>query len=357
MTMEIKLDNLQTDAFDVRDDSDEDNYEMLKGSLDKDGQWNPIIVRPGENGDYEVIAGHTRCRAARDLGWDTIEANVKDVGDEKADELSLKTNLVRSGMSKVEEGKVLNHMQRKYEITQRELADRLGKSSKWVSTRISVALDLHKNVQRMVDDGEITFTAAQVLSSEDKSDQEELAKIVAQRNNPNKTEVREIKSRYFNDTLYTIGYQGRDWDEFVSLLKDNDIDLLIDVRKSSKSQYKPAFSGETMRSRLDKEGITYWHQSQLGVDYQIREPYIEGYVDTSAFEGWYEWSVFDENEFDLDSFVEKVEGKGTPALMCMERHAKPESDQEIHCHRDLLAGHIAEVENDGEPRFPNRVDL
>lgn len=357
MTMEIKLDSLQTDAFDVRDDSDEDNYEMLKGSLDKDGQWNPIIVRPSENGDYQVIAGHTRYRAAHDLGWDTIEANVKDVDNEKADELSLKTNLVRSGMSKVEEGKVLNHMLKEYGKTQGELADQLGKTSNWISDRTRVALDIHEDVHEMIEEEEISYSVALSLTSVDKSDQKVLAERFRDSDASTQDDMREIKRRHFNDTLYTIGYQGRDWDEFVALLKDNDIDLLIDVRKSNKSQYKPAFSGDTMRDRLDEEGITYWYQPQLGVDYQIRKPYIEGYIDTSGFEGWYEWSVFEEEEFDLEGFAEKVEGEGTPALMCMERHATPEGDQDIHCHRDLLADHIAEITNNGEPRFPERVDL
>lgn len=357
MTMGIKLDNLQTDTFDVRDDSDEDNYEMLKGSLNKDGQWNPIIVRPGENGDYQVIAGHTRCRAARDLGWDTIEADVKDVDDEKADELSLKTNLVRSGMSKVEEGKVLNHMRNEYGLTQGELASRVGKSADWISDRCRVALDLHEEVHSMIEDDILSYNIALALTSVDKSGQVALAKSFGDSEASTKAGMQEIKSRFFNDTIYTVGYQGREWDEFITLLKDNDIDLLIDVRKSNKSQYKPAFSGSTMRDRLEKERIAYWHQPQLGVDYQIRKPYIEGYIDTNGFEGWYEWSVFEEEEFDLEAFAEKVEGKGIPALMCMERHATPAGDQDIHCHRDLLADHLAEITDNGEPRFPKRVDL
>lgn len=355
--MEIKLKNLRTDVFDVRDDSDEDNYEMLKGSLGKDGQWDPIMVRPGTNGDYEVISGHTRVKAAEDLGWDTIEANVKDVDDKKADELSLKTNLVRSGMSKVEEGRVLNHMINEYGITQGELADRLGKSTNWISSRIRMALKLHEDVQDMMERGDLSFSIARSLSSVDKSDQPDLAKRFLQEEPTTTTEANEIKSRYFNDTIYTIGYQGKDWDEFVSILKDNNVERVLDIRKSATSQYKPDFSSDRMESALADEGIDYTHKSELGVDYNIRQPYIDGYIDDEAFSGWYEWSLEEEEDIDVNILSDQIEATGPTALMCMEAHAKPHGDQDHHCHRDLLAESLRSMKFNGERRFPNREDL
>ena len=70
--------------------------------------------------------------------------------------------------------------------------------------------------------------------------------------------------------LYTIGYEGRDIDEFVSLLKDNRITRLIDVREIPFSR-KKGFSKSRLNERLQNENIDYVHIKALGSPSEIRE--------------------------------------------------------------------------------------
>ena len=371
--MQIQVSKVDTGRFSVREEFDEEHLQEIKDSLDKDGQWNPIMVRPKENGDYELIAGHYRLQAAKELGWDEIEANVEDVDEEGGDILSLKTNLLRMGMSETEQGRVLNQAMEEHDLSQSQLAERLGKSQSWVQERVSVALNLHPEVQEALQNDEVSFVVAQVVGGLDEARQPKFLEMVQQRDISARGPAFEARRRFLNDTIYTIGYQGRDWESFAETLQNNEIDVLIDIRKSAQSQHKPEFSGDVLGDRLSEIGINYRHIPELGVDYVVRSPYIDGWMDHDCFEGWYQWSIREnEDDFDLLSFVDALEQKGKPALLCMEQYAEPMRDQDHYCHRHYLAeilqsivetsdsGFVLPPEGetrDGRHIFPERVDL
>lgn len=357
--MKIELDKIRSDQFDVREEHEDEHVNQIAESLKEDGQWNPIIVRPSPdgNGKYDLIAGHTRCRAAERIGWDEIEATVKDVSDEEANRLALKTNLKRKGMSKIEEGKVINDLLNEHELTQSELADRLGKSQRWVSERIKVALELDPKVKGLVQEGDLTYTIARVVTQVPKDRQLEFAEHLLENDVTKGAEASRYKQRFLNDTLYTIGYQGRDFDEFVSLLKENDIDILVDVRGSTDSAYKPEFNGDVLGDRLQEEGIEYQHEPEFGVHRLVRGPYKDGAIGHGCVEDWYQWYINEEADIDLEEFTEDLVDSGTPALMCIERHPEPADDQEIFCHRHFLADMIQSISDSGRSFFPKRSDV
>lgn len=355
--MKIELENINIGPYDVREGVDEHHVEELAKSLEEDGQWNPVIVRPTDNGQYDMIAGHTRYRAAQKLGWSEIEASVENVDDSEAEKLALKTNLKRKGMSKLEEGKVVNNMLNEYDLTQSEVADRLDKSSTWVSDRVKVALNLTPEVKGLVEEGELTYNLARVVAQCDEDTQLEFAKILLDTDITQVTEANEFLRRYKNDTLYTVGYEGQSFEEFASDLQEADIDILLDVRASVSSNYKPEFNGEVLSDRLEEQGIEYRHVPELGVKNLIRNPYKENAIGHDCFRDWYEWWVTQEAEIDLADFVNELENDGTPALMCIEKYPEPVGDQDIYCHRHHLANLMQEQEIDGRQMFPIRKDL
>jgi len=355
--MQIKLENLNVDAYNVRDDVDEDHIEEIADSLESDGQWNPIIVRQCGDGTYDIIAGHTRYRAAKSLGWDSLEATVKDINEEEAKELALKTNLKREPMSKIEEGKVVNDILDRHELTKNELAEQLGKSTDWVSDRIRVALDLEPEVKGLVQEGELTYTLAREVRRVDEDKQLEFAQLLIEQNVTSESVAYDLRQRFQNDTIYTIGYEGKDFDKFVSELKQAGIDILLDVRASGDSTYKPAFGSEILEERLEEHGVEYRHEPELGVHRMVRSPYKDGALSHDCFENWYLWWLSEESEVEIEGLVENLVSSGAPALMCIERHPKPSDGQTIHCHRDYLASEMQRVEQHGRAAFPNRVDL
>lgn len=347
--MQIKISNVDVGEHSVRDDMDEEHIAEIADSFEQDDQWNPIIVRPGRNGNYNLIAGHYRLEAAKRLGWDEIEASARDVSDVEADMLSLKTNLMRQSMSQVEEGKVLQQMIEEYDLTQKELAERVGKSPTWVNQRLKIAFDLHEDVTQAVDDGDISFDVATVIGRLEKNQQPELLESIVERGLTDSTEASRFKRRFDNDTIYTIGYSGRGWNEFVTTLENNNIDILVDTRKSAESQRKPEFNGEVIAERLEDVGIEYTHRPELGVDYLLQEPYKNGWIGDDCFEDWYQWWLREKSDVDIAEFAFKLEGVGKSAMMCVERYAKPIRDQDIYCHRHFLASALQTV-TETEPR-------
>lgn len=355
--MKVELGDLKTDVYDVREEVDEGHVEQIRESLKEDGQWNPIIVRPGENGDYELIAGHTRVRAATELGWGEIEATVKNIDDTEAEKLALKTNLKRKGMSKLEEGRVVNNLMTEYELSQAGVADKLGKSKSWVSDRVKVALNLRPEVKGLVEEGELSYSLARVVTQVEDDHQYEFAQLLIDQDISNGKEARQLAIRFLNDTLYTVGYEGRDFSEFVEILERTEIEILVDVRASTSSNYKPEFNGDVLADRLDEYGIEYRHVPELGVKNLIRKPYKDGAIGHDCFRDWYEWWVTEESGFDLDEFLFELEGEGTPAFMCIEEHASPSQGQDIYCHRHHLTEMAQSIERDGRALFPEREDV
>lgn len=357
--MKIDIDKIRTDQFDVREETDQNHVNQIAESLETDGQWNPIMVRPSseEDGKYDLIAGHTRTRAAKELGWDKIEATVADVSDKEARRLALKTNLKRKGMSKLEEGKVINDLLTEHDLTQTELADRLGKSQRWVSERIKVALELDPKVKGLVQEGEISYNIARIVTQVPEQQQLEFAEYLLENNVTDSAEASRHKQRFLNDTLFTIGYQGRDFEEFLELLEGNDVEVLVDVRGSADSAYKPEFNGDVLEDRLKQNGIEYVHQPEFGVHRLIRGPYKEGAIGHSCVKDWYQWYIQEEAEVNIEQIAEDLVNRGTPALMCIEEHPEPAGDQEIYCHRDFLADMMQSVSDNGRKIFPNRSDI
>jgi len=239
----------------------------------------------------------------------------------------------------------------------REVGERLGKSRKWVSDRVKVALNLKPEVKGLVEEGDLSYTLARVVTTVEEDRQLEFAKLLIEQDITDETFANELADRFDNDTVYTIGYEGRSFDEFLALLEENDIEILVDVRESTSSNYKPEFNGEVLSDRLEENGIDYRHIPELGVKGLIRRPYKDGAISHECFEDWYQWWVTEESGLDLEEFVNELELEGRPAFMCIERYAGPNNDQEIHCHRDHLADMVQSMEIDGRTHFPQRTDL
>ena len=354
--MKIDVAKIDVGRFAIREDIDQEYLERLTQSLLDDGQWHPVIVRPMEGGRYQLIAGHYRLQASKKAGLKQVEANVRDLADDEADLLSLKTNMLRHEMTTREQGRVLSRMMERYGWSQREIARKLSVEDKWVGRRLRVALDLHEEVAKALDDGLINFSVASVIGGVPLDAQPRLLKIISDRGVTNHTEAGVLRRQFINDTIFTIGYQGLEIGDFMNVLKENGIECLMDVRYSSESQYKPDFSGSILKRELERNNINYEHHPEYGIPYIIQNPYKEGALSYQCLKQWYTWQINTETNF--AEFIEHLKKLGKVALMCMERHAKPTGDQKYACHRDILADLILENEpSDPVLEFEKRTDL
>lgn len=363
--MKIKIENIQIPWYAPREEYDQEFLEELTGSMEVSGQWDPILVRRNEEGKYELIAGSQRLEAARFLGWAEIEAKEIDVSEEEAAMLSVETNLKRRGLQEIEEGKAIKKIMDKFSLTQKQIGERLGKSESWVSKRLTLALDVIKEVQNAILTGEISITQAVIISQLPKNRQGKFLELVIakQRELDRKFSANEIRlelRRFLNDTIYTIGYEGWDLADFIKTLKDNKIEVLVDVRESGASMYKPEFSKKVLKERIIASGIKYFDRPELGVPFEVREAYINGMpykvngtiikagFSHECFKQWYLWRIKDS----VEKLMTDLKDSGKSILLCSEKYPQPKGEQKHYCHRDILANLLLDV-----GVFDKRVDL
>lgn len=354
--MKIKLDKLKFSKYDPREKIDEEYINELAESIKTDGLWNPILVKRLNNGDYEVISGGHRLRAVKKLGWEEIEAKLLDIEEDLGAILSIKTNFLQKNLTDIEEAKAIKNIIDDFGYKQSEIAEKLGKSQAWVSNRLALILDVSKKVQEALKNDTISTTHAVLLSKLTKQEQNTFLDYIIEEN-LNINDTRDALYKYQNQTVFTIGYQGKTLDNLLKILQESKINLIIDIRDSAKSSNKPEFSSDILKREFQKIKINYIHKPELGVIYQVRTPYIEGYISYDSFKGWYDWHL-KKIEFNLEEFIKILKVSGNSCLMCMEQFAKPNETQKHYCHRDLLAEKITNYKSkDLLLNFQKRIDL
>jgi ParB-like chromosome segregation protein Spo0J len=173
---------------------------------------------------YELIAGHRRVQATKEIGWSDIEGNVVNVSDSEALFLALKTNLMREDMNERDQGLVLHEITQKFNLSNVNLAKKIGMSEKWVRSRIRLAMDLSDKVINALETNQITYSVAEILGSLEPRLQDDFLIYISTNNiGRNEADVRRAKKRFLNNTIYTIGIEGRKITDFIGILKENGI--------------------------------------------------------------------------------------------------------------------------------------
>ncbi len=150
----------------------------LASSLKQQGVLQPIVVRPRNEGGYELIAGERRWRAAREAGLQTLPALVRDADDRESLLLALVENVAREQLSPVEEARAYASLVDEFELSLGDVADRVGRSKPAVSNQLRL-LELPEEVLWMVARGELTEGHARaVLSLPDHDERKLLAKRI-----------------------------------------------------------------------------------------------------------------------------------------------------------------------------------
>lgn len=341
--MKIAVDDISHPPFQIREEIDEEHVQQLEASFEKDGQWNPIIVRPSGNSEYEVVSGAHRLEAARRLGWAEIDATVKDLDDEDARGLAVKTNRMQKEMKDEEIGELCKELYTEYGMSEEEIGDITGMAPSTVQDKITLVMDLEDSVYEMVKEGDLAGRKGLVIAQLPKEDQPEFAEMVIE-NEWSRDEARAQIERFQNDTIVTIGYSGMDFEELVDELRDKDVKILVDVRASGESMYKPEFNVDVLENQFENvNDIDYVHRPDFGVPQLLVEPYKEQAIGHQCFEDWYRWHVHD-GEDKFEEFANFLKDAGKPALMCIEKYPEPGDDQEHYCHRHHLAKELLDSE-------------
>ena len=115
---------------------DTDALEGLAESIRQNGVLQPLIVRRTENGMYELIAGERRLRAARIVGVRRLPCIVMDVSNERSAVFALLENVQRQDLGFFEEAEAMFQIMVQFDLTQEDVAARLGKAPSTVSNKL-----------------------------------------------------------------------------------------------------------------------------------------------------------------------------------------------------------------------------
>lgn len=191
---EIDLSELRANPYQPRKNFDEEALNELASSIKEHGVFQPIIVKKSIKG-YEIIAGERRFRASKLAGMQTIPAIVKDFSDEEMMQIALLENLQRENLTSIEEAKAYKSIIESMNITQDELAKKVGKSRSHV-TNILGLLKLPASVQDMVLYNKLSMGHARVLS---KLDDPKTIEDLAQRVITEDLSVRKLESLVYDN--------------------------------------------------------------------------------------------------------------------------------------------------------------
>lgn len=190
----IKLDELRSNPYQPRKTFDEEALQELSDSIKEHGVFQPIIVKKGIKG-YEIIAGERRVKASIMAGLKEIPAIVRDFNDQEMMEIALLENLQRENLTAIEEANAYKKLQENLNITQEELAKRLGKSRSHITNMLGL-LSLPDDIQKDVQEKNISMAHARVLSKlENKEQQENLVKKIKDK----KISVHELENMTSNE--------------------------------------------------------------------------------------------------------------------------------------------------------------
>lgn len=158
---EIAVEDIRPNPYQPRKIFTEEGIEELKQSIIQHGILQPIIVKKSIKG-YEIVVGERRFRAAKEAGLKKVPVVVRDFTSSEMMELAVLENLQREDLTPIEEAAAYQTLLDKLEVTQEELAKRLGKSRPHITNHIRL-LSLPRQIQELITQGTISMGHGRAL--------------------------------------------------------------------------------------------------------------------------------------------------------------------------------------------------
>ncbi len=187
---EVNLSVLRPGKYQPRTLMDQAALEALADSIKAQGIMQPILVRPLVGGDYEIIAGERRWRAAKLAGLGKVPVLVRNVADHAALAMALIENIQRENLNPLEEALGLQRLIDEFTMTHQDAAEAVGRSRSAASNLLRL-LKLAQPVQTLLLENKLDMGHARALLSLEATQQAALAdEIVAQKLSVRATEQR-----------------------------------------------------------------------------------------------------------------------------------------------------------------------
>ncbi len=189
--VELDINELRPNPYQPRKVFDEEKLKELAESIKVHGVIQPIIVKKSTVRGYEIIAGERRVKASKIAGLTKVPAIIKDFNEQLMMEISLLENLQREDLNPIEEALAYQNLLNHLNLTQEELAKRLGKSRPHITNMIGI-LRLPEKVRVMLEEGKLSYSQARTISK--LSSEEEMIEL-AEKTLTDSLNTREIEKK------------------------------------------------------------------------------------------------------------------------------------------------------------------
>ena len=207
----LRISDIEPNKSQPRTVFDEEAISTLADSIKEHGLLQPILVRPYKDG-YQIVAGERRWRACRLLGMTEIPAVVSEMTDIEVAQAAIVENLQRENLNPIEEAEGFKELADKYNMTQEEIAQKVGRSRSAITNALRL-LTLPDEIVKMLSNGDITTGHAKAILAVDNAQTQlmlakqaagglitvrDIEKFTQKQNQPKKT-VKKVKDNYLTE--------------------------------------------------------------------------------------------------------------------------------------------------------------
>jgi ParB family chromosome partitioning protein len=171
----LPIEKLQRGKYQPRREFKPEALQELADSIRMQGIVQPIVVRMIAQGQYEIIAGERRWRAAQAIGLKNVPCVITDYDDERAAAITLIENIQREDLNPIEEASSYQRLLQEFSYTHERLANELGKNRPVITNRLRL-LTLDIRVQEQLKDGKLSEGHCRALAGLATEQQYPLAK-------------------------------------------------------------------------------------------------------------------------------------------------------------------------------------
>lgn len=176
----LPVERIRPGQYQPRTRMDPDALQELADSIKAQGLVQPVVVRKLGGGEYELIAGERRWRAAQLAGLHEIPAVVREIPDQAAAAMSLIENIQREDLNALEEAGALRRLIDDFGLTHQQTAEAIGRSRAAVTNLLRL-LELQPETKALVDAGQLEMGHARALLALQGQQQVDVAQKVADR--------------------------------------------------------------------------------------------------------------------------------------------------------------------------------
>lgn len=201
---EIAIEDLVPGQFQPRKKMFRNTLEELSESIKQQGVLQPLVVRRQATGQFEIVVGERRWRAAQMAGLKTVPVVIKDLSNEDTAKIALIENLQREDLNAMDQARGLLRLQREFNLSQEALAGSVGKSRTSVTNLLRL-LNLSIEVQDLLESGEIDMGHARAILGLPDDKQLSLAQEVVEKSLSVRETERLVSSKKTNSTTSKPG--------------------------------------------------------------------------------------------------------------------------------------------------------